>query len=151
MSSLINLYVLQGSQRLVLLCLGELGRRRDLSEYGDIESVLTASLSDPSEEIQSAASFALGAITFGNLGRYLSNLLERIKASVGTPKLYLLLQALNEVIRSVEKVNGMQFSEGKILWLLDFDLVTHDLSPHLLVAWYVQPYAFDLQFTKCLA
>lgn len=102
------------SQRLVLLCLGELGRRTDLNQYGDVESLIASSMNDQAEDIKSAASFALGAITFGNLAKYLASLLQKIRSNVDNPKhLYLLLQALNEVIRSMEKVRGETFSKSK--------------------------------------
>lgn len=109
--------VFPGSQRLVLLCLGELGRRTDLSQYGDVESLIASSMDDKAEDIKSAASFALGAITFGNLEKYLASLLEKVRLNVDNHKkhLYLLLHALNEVITSMERVRGRTFSKGKFL------------------------------------
>ncbi|GMH39342.1 hypothetical protein BSKO_07240 [Bryopsis sp. KO-2023] len=102
-----------GAKRLVLFVLGELGRRTDLSQYGDIESLLAASMTDKTEDIKAAGSFALGAITVGNLEKYLPSLLQKIKEDQSNPKrLYLLLQALNEVIRSMERMPGAVFSQG---------------------------------------
>lgn len=54
------------------------------------------SLSAPSEELKSSASYALGGIAIGNLQQYLPFILNEIESQ---PKLqYLLLHSLKEVI-----------------------------------------------------
>jgi cullin-associated NEDD8-dissociated protein 1 len=59
---------------LALLCLGELGRRADLSSSGaaadGLEKVLLAAFDSPGEELKSAASFALGGVAAGNQVRH---------------------------------------------------------------------------------
>ncbi|KAF5946797.1 hypothetical protein HYC85_017025 [Camellia sinensis] len=49
-------------QHLALLCLGEIGRRKDLSSHAHIENIVIESFQSPFEEIKSAASYALGNI-----------------------------------------------------------------------------------------
>lgn len=90
------------SQRLALLCLGEIGRRTDLSSTPSVESAINSSLSSDNEDIKAAASLALGGVACGNLGKYLPALLSSIEAAGGQSKQqYLLLQALNEVVTTV--------------------------------------------------
>ncbi|KXJ17178.1 Cullin-associated NEDD8-dissociated protein 1 [Exaiptasia diaphana] len=79
-----------------LLSLGEIGKHVDLSSHGDLANAILNCFSSPSEEIKSAASFALGKIAAGNLQLYLPFLLKEIEAS--PKKQYLLLHSLKEVI-----------------------------------------------------
>ncbi|GLI69131.1 hypothetical protein VaNZ11_013686 [Volvox africanus] len=98
-----------GSQRLALLCLGEIGGRADLSGLPAVAAAATAVLSAPgsSEEVRAAASHALGGITRGNLGQFMPGLVAQISASAGQPKQqYLLLQALNDVISTLASPAG---------------------------------------------
>jgi hypothetical protein len=90
-----------GSQRLGLLCLGELGRRTDLTSQPKAAAAVQAALDSSVEDIKAAASIALGGLTCGNLGSYLPSLLQQVGAA-GTPKQqYLLLQALNEAVATI--------------------------------------------------
>ena len=94
-------------RRLALLCLGEIGRLASLSVFPDAERLMTQSLADDSEDIKSAASYALGALTLGNLPHYLPGLVEKIRSTRGHQRqLYLLLQSLNEVISSLNQSNA---------------------------------------------
>ncbi|XP_048590232.1 cullin-associated NEDD8-dissociated protein 1 [Nematostella vectensis] len=79
-----------------LLSLGEIGKHVDLSNHKDLAAAILDCFSSPSEEIKSAASFALGKIAAGNLQLYLPFLLKEIEAS--PKKQYLLLHSLKEVI-----------------------------------------------------
>lgn len=83
------------TQLLSLLCLGEIGRRKDLSSHSNIELVVIGSFQSPSEEIKAAASFALGNIAVGNLAQYLSLILTQIDRQAKLQ--YLLLHSLKEV------------------------------------------------------
>ncbi|KAK1276188.1 Cullin-associated NEDD8-dissociated protein 1 [Acorus gramineus] len=83
-------------QHLSLLCLGEIGRRKDLSNHADIEKIVIESFQSPFEEIKSAASYALGNIAVGNLSKYLPFILDQIENQ--QKKQYLLLHSLKEVI-----------------------------------------------------
>lgn len=85
----------QGKQHLSLLCLGEIGRRKDLSSHAHIENIVIESFQSPFEEIKSAASYALGNIAVGNLSRYLPFILDQIDNQ--QKKQYLLLHSLKEV------------------------------------------------------
>lgn len=106
---------------LALLCLGEIGRRRDLSSHANIECVIIESFQSPSEEIKAAASFALGNIAVGNLSKYLPFILSQIDSQ--SKQQYLLLHSLKEVItrQSLDEIGKVELKEPdleKILLLL---------------------------------
>nr|GMD40784.1 cullin-associated NEDD8-dissociated protein 1 [Ipomoea batatas] len=105
-------------QHLALLCLGEIGRRKDLSLHSHIENIVIESFQSPFEEIKSAASYALGNIAVGNLPKYLPFILDKIDNQ--QKKQYLLLHSLKEVIvrQSVDKAEFQDSSVDKILHLL---------------------------------
>ncbi|KAK7263770.1 hypothetical protein RJT34_31367 [Clitoria ternatea] len=105
-------------QHLALLCLGEIGRRKDLSTHAHIENIVIESFQSPFEEIKSAASYALGNIAVGNLPKYLPFILDQIDNQ--QKKQYLLLHSLKEVIvrQSVDKAEFQESSVEKILNLL---------------------------------
>ncbi|KAK9134133.1 hypothetical protein Syun_013463 [Stephania yunnanensis] len=108
-------------QHLALLCLGEIGRRKDLSSHLHIENIVIESFQSPFEEIKSAASYALGNIAVGNLSKYLPFVLDQIDNQ--QKKQYLLLHSLKEVIvrQSVGRSGQAEFQETsveKILKLL---------------------------------
>ncbi|KAL8527649.1 hypothetical protein ACS0TY_005482 [Phlomoides rotata] len=105
-------------QHLSLLCLGEIGRRKDLSSHDHIENIVIESFQSPFEEIKSAASYALGNIAVGNLPKYLPFILDKIDNQ--QKKQYLLLHSLKEVIvrQSVEKAEFDDSSVEKITKLL---------------------------------
>lgn len=86
------------TQLLSLLCLGEIGRRKDLSNHTNIEVVVIGSFQSPSEEIKAAASYALGNIAVGNLAQYLPFILSQIGRQAKLQ--YLLLHSLKEVYMS---------------------------------------------------
>ncbi|KAK9750059.1 hypothetical protein RND81_02G170400 [Saponaria officinalis] len=105
-------------QHLALLCLGEIGRRKDLSSHAHIENIIIESFQSPFEEIKSAASYALGNVAVGNLSKYLPFILDQIDYQ--QKKQYLLLHSLKEVIvrQSVDKAEFQESSVDKILKLL---------------------------------
>ncbi|KAI3695011.1 hypothetical protein L1987_77999 [Smallanthus sonchifolius] len=105
-------------QHLALLCLGEIGRRKNLSSHVHIENIVIESFQSPFEEIKSAASYALGNIAVGNLPKYLPFILNQIDNQ--QKKQYLLLHSLKEVIvrQSVDKAEFQDSSVEKILNLL---------------------------------
>ena len=77
-----------------MLCLGEIGRRGDLSDHKALQSVILGAM-DGSEDEKSAASFALGNVAVGNVEKFLPSVLKEIK---DTPKKqYLLMHSLEEV------------------------------------------------------
>ncbi|GAX78344.1 hypothetical protein CEUSTIGMA_g5786.t1 [Chlamydomonas eustigma] len=105
-------------QRLALLCLGEIGKRKDLSGMTQVESTIIASLASDIEDIKGAASVAYGGIVCGNVQKYLPSLLSAISASAGTPKRqYLLVQALGEVLGSGSS-NSATISSGDLTQVL---------------------------------
>ncbi|KAJ6928183.1 hypothetical protein NC651_012014 [Populus alba x Populus x berolinensis] len=105
-------------QHLALLCLGEIGRRKDLSLHANIETIIIESFQSPFEEIKSAASYALGNIAVSNLSKYLPFILDQIDNQ--QKKQYLLLHSLKEVIvrQSVDKAEFQDSIVEKILKLL---------------------------------
>ncbi|XP_010930555.1 cullin-associated NEDD8-dissociated protein 1 [Elaeis guineensis] len=108
-------------QHLALLCLGEIGRRKDLSMHAHIENIVIESFQSPFEEIKSAASYALGNIAVGNLSKYLPFILDQIDHR--QKKQYLLLHSLKEVIarQSVDRAGHGELQDTyveKILSLL---------------------------------
>ncbi|KAG6406357.1 hypothetical protein SASPL_133957 [Salvia splendens] len=111
-------YMLKAKQHLSLLCLGEIGRRKDLSSHDHIENIVIESFQSPFEEIKSAASYALGNIAVGNLPKYLPFILDKIDNQ--QKKQYLLLHSLKEVIvrQSVDKAEFDDSSVDKITKLL---------------------------------
>ncbi|XP_072955523.1 cullin-associated NEDD8-dissociated protein 1 isoform X1 [Typha angustifolia] len=108
-------------QHLALLCLGEIGRRKDLSMHQHIENIVIESFQSPFEEIKSAASYALGNIAVGNLSKYLPFILDQIDNQ--QKKQYLLLHSLKEVIarQSIDQAGQGELQDSyieKILALL---------------------------------
>ncbi|CAO3590165.1 unnamed protein product [Absidia cylindrospora] len=81
---------------LSLLTLGEIGRRIDLSYLGSIHEEILALFETQSEEVKFAASFALGNLTVGNIGKYFPLIVSQIKEQ--PKRRFLLLHALKEVI-----------------------------------------------------
>ncbi|MCL7039981.1 hypothetical protein MKW94_011271 [Papaver nudicaule] len=95
--------------------------RKDLSSHAGIENIMIEFFQSPSEEIQSAASYALGNIAVGNLSRYLPFILDQIDKQ--QKKQYLLLHSLKEVIarQSIDQAVRSVFQDSsveKILKLL---------------------------------
>lgn len=78
-----------------LLCLGEIGRRVDLSSHKGIQKTILSAF-DGSEDERNAASFCLGCICVGNIPTFLPFVLEEIKNEPG--KQYLLMHSLKEII-----------------------------------------------------
>uniref|UniRef100_A0A8K9WYT3 Cullin associated and neddylation dissociated 1 n=1 Tax=Oncorhynchus mykiss TaxID=8022 RepID=A0A8K9WYT3_ONCMY len=111
---------------LALLSLGEVGHHVDLSGQPELKTVILDAFSSSSEEVKSAASYALGSIAVGNLPEYLPFVLGEIS---GQPKRqYLLLHSLKEIIR-----NGNVVAEclGK-LTLIDPETLLPRLKGYLL-------------------
>lgn len=109
-------------KRIAVLCLGEIGREADLQKLPAVERTLLSALEDPSEDIKVAGAHAYGAMTLGNLMSFLPELIQKIQSSGGRPRfLYYLLQALNEVLISLKKLDAANspLEQGK-KWCLWF-------------------------------
>eukprot|EP00094_Tigriopus_californicus_P003508 TCALIF_03374-PA protein Name:"Similar to CAND1 Cullin-associated NEDD8-dissociated protein 1 (Pongo abelii)" AED:0.06 eAED:0.07 QI:1083/0.72/0.58/1/0.90/0.83/12/134/999 len=78
-----------------LLALAEIGRNIDLSKTGNMKEIVLESFNNMSEEVKSAASYALGNISLGNLKEYLPFVLHEIETQ--SKRQYLLLHSLKEV------------------------------------------------------
>ena len=68
---------------------------RDLSKINGLKNIIIESFNHNSEEVKSAASYALGNISLGNLGDYVPYVLNEIEAQ--PKRQYLLLHSLKEV------------------------------------------------------
>ena len=91
--------------QLSLLVLGEIGRTRDLSAVAGLEAALMASFHSDAEGVRSAAAFALGSVTLGNMPLLLPRLLRAVE-SERKASVYLLLSALKEVIGNYTSSQG---------------------------------------------
>lgn len=89
-------------QVFALLAIGEIGKSTDLTSIPDVKNVIIESFNSPSEEVKSAASFALGSVSVGNLVEYLPFVLNEIETR--QKRQYLLLHSLKEII-SCQSVN----------------------------------------------
>ena len=67
----------------------------DLSSTSSLKETVLDGFNDPVEEVKSAASYALGNISLGNLGEYLPFVLNEIETQ--PKRQYLLLHSLKEV------------------------------------------------------
>ncbi|XP_064931912.1 cullin-associated NEDD8-dissociated protein 1 [Columba livia] len=83
---------------LAFLSLAEMGRTTNLSAQRELKTVILEAFASPSEEVKSAASYALGNISVGNLQEYLPFMLREIGSQ--PKRQYLLLHSLKEVISS---------------------------------------------------
>ncbi|KFW93745.1 Cullin-associated NEDD8-dissociated protein 1, partial [Phalacrocorax carbo] len=83
---------------LAFLSLAEMGRTMNLSAQRELKTVILEAFASPSEEVKSAASYALGNISVGNLKEYLPFMLKEIGSQ--PKRQYLLLHSLKEVISS---------------------------------------------------
>uniref|UniRef100_A0A8C9F8K5 Cullin associated and neddylation dissociated 2 (putative) n=1 Tax=Pavo cristatus TaxID=9049 RepID=A0A8C9F8K5_PAVCR len=84
---------------LAFLSLAEMGRTMNLtSAQKELKTVILEAFPSPSEEVKSAASYALGNISVGNLKEYLPFMLKEIESQ--PKRQYLLLHSLKEVISS---------------------------------------------------
>lgn len=86
-----------------LLALGEIGSHIDLSNVSNLKTVIINSFSSESEDIKSAASYALGHVSVGNLQVYVPFILKEVESN--TKRQYLLLHSLKEVI-SCQSLNA---------------------------------------------
>jgi len=73
-----------------------------LSGQGEIQNVIMISFSSPNEEVKSAASYALGNVSVGNLETFLPFVLREIQEQ--PKRQYLLLHSLKEII-SCQSIN----------------------------------------------
>uniref|UniRef100_A0A131XVQ6 Putative tata-binding protein-interacting protein n=1 Tax=Ixodes ricinus TaxID=34613 RepID=A0A131XVQ6_IXORI len=110
-------------QLFALLAIGEIGRHIDLSGIVELQTILLEAFSSQSEEVKTAASFALGSVSVGNLPEYLPFLLREIGEQ--PRRQYLLLHSLKEIIScqsaSPESIQALEpFIES--IWAL---LVQH--------------------------
>ena len=69
---------------------------RDLSKVNGLKNVIIDSFNHNNEEVKSAASYALGNISLGNLDSYVPFVLQEIESQ--PKRQYLLLHSLKEII-----------------------------------------------------
>lgn len=83
-------------QLFALLAVGEIGKHIDLSSKMKLKGILLDAFTSQSEEVKTAASFALGSVAVGNLPEYLPFVLREIESQ--PKRQYLLLHSLKEII-----------------------------------------------------
>jgi len=108
------------NKHLALYCLGEIGRKCDLSAHAELTKSILSAFDSANEETRQAASFALGNIAVGNLQTYLPGILEEVKKS---PKIkYLLIHSLREIIvrqsTSAQGIETLKSHQQEILPIL---------------------------------
>ncbi|KJE95984.1 Cullin-associated and neddylation-dissociated 1 [Capsaspora owczarzaki ATCC 30864] len=84
---------------LALLCIGEIGKFLDLSSLPSLSALIITQFGASSEEVKTAASYALGCMSVGNLSQYLPFILAQIDAQ--PKRQYLLLHSLKEIISCI--------------------------------------------------
>ncbi|CAO3683491.1 unnamed protein product [Umbelopsis vinacea] len=106
---------------LSLLTLGEIGRKADLSSRPDIYKTVLDLFAAQSEEVKSAAAFALGNISIGNVEQYIPMIITEI--SEQPKKKYLLLHALKEIITRYthREGGGGLANQSEKIWILLFE------------------------------
>ena len=105
-----------------LRTLGEIGKSADLGGSASTLPTIYAAFNSEKDGVKSAASFALGNVTGGNLAAYLPQLVTEVKAQ--KDKQYLLLNALKELVVSKSSTEAgtaslQPFVEG--IWSLLFE------------------------------
>ncbi|CAJ0873643.1 14261_t:CDS:10 [Entrophospora sp. SA101] len=91
---------------LSLLAIGEIGRKIDLSQHANLHVTILSLFSAPSEDTKSAAAFALGNLSAGNVSKYLPIIIEQIAGD--QKQRYLLLHALKEIISRYSNEEGVK-------------------------------------------
>ncbi|KAF9289311.1 Cullin-associated NEDD8-dissociated protein 1 [Mortierella alpina] len=106
---------------LSLVTLGEIGRRVSLSGHATLHTSILAMFNVHSEEVRSAAAFAIGNVSAGNVSVYVPIIIQEIQKD--PKKRYLLLHALKEVItRYTQKQGGVELeAHASEIWTLLFD------------------------------
>ncbi|KAL7749659.1 hypothetical protein RI367_004887 [Sorochytrium milnesiophthora] len=102
-----------------LLVLGELGRRTDLSGHKSLDAAVLELLNAESEDVKSAAAFALGSIAIGNIQQYLPIIIREIKGQ--TKRSYLLFHAIKETISrhsNPQALRALEQYAGDLWYLL---------------------------------
>ncbi|KAF8933135.1 Cullin-associated NEDD8-dissociated protein 1 [Dissophora ornata] len=106
---------------LSLITLGEIGRRISLNGHATLHTSILAMFNVHSEEVRSAAAFAIGNVSAGNVNFYVPIIIQEIQKD--PKKRYLLLHALKEVItRYTQKQGGQDLeTHASEIWILLFD------------------------------
>ncbi|NXD66144.1 CAND1 protein, partial [Eolophus roseicapillus] len=101
---------------LAFLSLAEMGRTTNLSAQRELKTVILEAFTSSSEEVKSAASYALGNVSVGNLKEYLPFMLKEIGSQ--PKRQYLLLHSLKEVISASSADSLKPYVED--IWALLF-------------------------------
>ncbi|KAF9403247.1 Cullin-associated NEDD8-dissociated protein 1 [Mortierella sp. AD011] len=106
---------------LSLITLGEIGRRVSLGSHATLHISILEMFNVHSEEVRSAAAYAIGNVSAGNVGVYVPIIMQEIQKD--PKKRYLLLHALKEVITRYSHKQASQELEAHSseIWTLLFD------------------------------
>jgi len=86
----------ENSKLLSLFCIGEIGRRVDLSAVANIKKTVLSCFESSSEDVKAAASVSLGCLAVGKLRKFLPDILTEMKEN--PKRQYLLLGSVREAI-----------------------------------------------------
>lgn len=78
------------------ICIGEIGKRKDLSSIPDLVKRLDKMFFDDEPQLRQAASHSLGSISIGNVHFFFPKVLELLSSDVAHK--YLLLVSVNDII-----------------------------------------------------
>jgi len=81
-----------------LLCIGEIGRKTNVSANKDLQLIMFSAFDSYGEDIKGASALALGRVAAGNRETYLPLIMSKLKGDKVEHQ-YSLLQSLREVIR----------------------------------------------------
>jgi HEAT repeat protein len=92
------------------LCMGELGKRQDMSKEADLYKRIQSLINSDQEDVRSAASTALGKMSLGNTGFFLPSVMAMIVKADQKHK-FLYLNAIKEIIVNNVKALSSDASE----------------------------------------
>ncbi|OLL24576.1 Cullin-associated NEDD8-dissociated protein 1 [Neolecta irregularis DAH-3] len=102
-----------------LLVVGHVGKKQDLSSINGLQNTITGQFLNPSDTVKSAAAFALGAVTSGNVSFFLPGVMSKIYTE--PTQRSSLVHALKEVIASDN--SGIK-AFAMEMWKIFFDTQT---------------------------
>jgi len=103
----------ENEKLLALYCVGEIGRRVDISSNSILKKNILSSFDSASEDIKTAASVALGCVSVGNMAKFFPDILAEVNSN--PRRQYLLLGSLREVIVRLSSSKG----KGKLSKFLE--------------------------------
>jgi len=101
-------------QEFALYCIGEVGKRVDLSGNASVKEKVLAAFESSNTDIRGAAAVSFGCVAAGNLDKYLPEIIAEMKTAAKQP---LLLASLREAIVATKAERIASFAD-KLLDIL---------------------------------